>query len=78
MSAPSHTAGAFRLPEEGAGMADAPADLTLADVHRELVASLPEWKRHQRCPQGARCRAEHAEWMDVLLEEFSALSGAAH
>lgn len=50
-------------------------DHTLADVHRELLASLPEWRRHQRCPAGNRCRVEHAEWMDVLLEELSALSG---
>lgn len=47
-------------------MSDEP---TTEQVTRAMLDSLPEWRRHQRCPEGARCRAEYAEWMDVLLEE---------
>ncbi len=49
-------------------MSDEP---TTEQVTRALADSLPEWRRHQRCPEDARCRAEHAEWMDVLLEELA-------
>lgn len=47
-------------------------DLTADDIRAELLDSLPEWRRHQRCPVGSRCRTEHDEWMDVLLDEMSA------
>jgi len=52
-------------------MSDEP---TTEQVTRALADSLPEWRRHQRCPVGSRCRTEHgehAEWMDVLLEELA-------
>ena len=49
-------------------MSDEP---TPEQVTRALADSLPEWRRHQRCPEGARCRAEHGEWVDVLLEELA-------
>ena len=52
----------------GGAMGDEP---TPEQVTRALADSLPEWRRHQRCPEGARCRAEYAEWMDVLLEELA-------
>lgn len=55
-------------------MSDEP---TTEQVTRALADSPPEWRRHQRCPEGARCRAEHAEWMDVLLEELAAAKGDA-
>ena len=55
-------------------MSDEP---TPEQVTRALADSLPEWRRHQRCPEGARCRAEHGEWVDVLLEEY-ADAGARH
>jgi len=46
-------------------------ELTPEQVTRALADSLPEWRRHQRCPEGARCRVEHGEWVDVLLEEMA-------
>ncbi len=49
-------------------MSDEP---TPEQVARALADNLPEWRRHQRCPEGARCRAEHGEWVDVLLEELA-------
>ena len=49
-------------------MSDEP---TPATIRAALIDTLPEWRRHQRCPVGARCRAEYAEWMDVLLEELA-------
>ena len=52
----------------GGAMSDEP---TTEQVTRALADSLPEWRRHQRCPEDARCRAEHAEWVDVLLEELA-------
>lgn len=52
----------------GGAMSDEP---TTEQVTRALADSLPEWRRHQRCPEGARCRAEHGEWVDVLLEELA-------
>lgn len=54
-------------------MSDEP---TAEQVTRAMLDSLPEWRRHQRCPEGARCRTEYAEWMDVLLEELAAAKGA--
>jgi len=54
-------------------MSDEP---TTEQVTRALADNLPEWRRHQRCPEGARCRAEYAEWMDVLLEELAEAKGA--
>jgi len=42
-------------------MSDEP---TTEQVTRALADSLPEWRRHQRCPEDAR-------WMDVLLEELA-------
>ena len=54
-------------------MSDEP---TAEQVARALADSLPEWRRHQRCPEGARCRAEYAEWMDVLLEEYADAVGS--
>ena len=44
---------------------------TPATIHAALLDALPEWRRHQRCPEGARCRVEHGEWADVLLEEMA-------
>ena len=52
----------------GGAMSDEP---TPATIRAALIDALPEWRRHQRCPEGARCRAEYAEWMDVLLEELA-------
>jgi hypothetical protein len=49
-------------------MSDEP---TTEQVTRALADSLPEWRRHQRCPVGARCRVEHGEWVDVLLDEMA-------
>ena len=49
-------------------MSDEP---TPEQVARALLDALPEWRRHQRCPEGARCRVEHGEWVDVLLEEMA-------
>jgi hypothetical protein len=49
-------------------MSDEP---TTEQVTRALADSLPDWRRHQRCPVGARCRAEHGEWVDVLLKELA-------
>jgi len=49
-------------------MSDEP---TTEQVTRALADSLPDWRRHQRCPEDARWRAERAEWMDVLLEELA-------
>ena len=49
-------------------MDDAP---TAEQVCAALIDALPEWRRHQRCPVGARCRVEHGEWVDVLLEEMA-------
>ena len=62
-------AGAVVMSEpRGGAMSDEP---TTEQVTRALADSLPEWRRHQRCPEGARCRAEHGEWVDVLLEELA-------
>ena len=62
-------AGAVVMSEpRGGAMGDEP---TPEQVTRALADNLPEWRRHQRCPEGARCRAEYAEWMDVLLEELA-------
>ena len=44
---------------------------TPATIRAALLDALPEWRRHQRCPEGARCRDEHNEWVDVLLEEMA-------
>ncbi len=49
-------------------MSDEP---TPEQVTRAMLDSLPEWRRRQRCPVGARCRVEHGEWVDVLLEELA-------
>jgi len=48
-------------------MSDEP---TTEQVTRALADSLPEWRRHQRCPVGSRCRTEHGA--RCLLEELSA------
>ena len=62
-------AGAVVMSEpRGGAMSDEP---TTEQVTRALADNLPEWRRHQRCPEGARCRAEYGEWMDVLLEELA-------
>ena len=62
-------AGAVRMSEpRGGAMSDEP---TPEQVARALADNLPEWRRHQRCPEGARCRVEHGEWVDVLLEEMA-------
>lgn len=44
---------------------------TPATIRNALLDALPDWRRHQRCPVGARCRVEHGEWVDVLLEELA-------
>ena len=49
---------------------------TPATIHAALLDALPEWRRHQRCTVGARCRAEHGEWADVLLEEYADAVGS--
>ena len=49
---------------------------TPAAIRAALLDALPDWRRHQRCPEGARCRDEHNEWVDVLLEELAATKGA--
>lgn len=54
-------------------MSDEP---TPEQVTRALADSLPEWRRHQRCPEGARCRVERGEWVDVLLEEYADAVGS--
>jgi hypothetical protein len=45
---------------------------TRAEITHSLNESLPEWRRHQRCLEGQRCRVEWAEWFDILLEELHA------
>ena len=47
-------------------------------IRAALIDALPEWRRHQRCPEGAKCRAERGEWVDVLLEELAEVSGSTH
>ena len=49
---------------------------TPATIRAALLDALPEWRRHQRCTVGARCRAEHGEWADVLLEEYADAVGS--
>ena len=44
---------------------------TPATIRAALLQALPDWRRHQRCPEGARCRVERGEWVDVLLEEMA-------
>jgi len=45
---------------------------TPATIRNALLDALPDWRRHQRCPVGSRCRTEHGEWINCLLEELSA------
>ena len=54
-------------------MSDEP---TAEQVTRAMLDSLPEWRRHQRCPVGSRCRDEHNEWVDILLEEYADAVGS--
>ena len=54
-------------------MSDEP---TPAAIRAALIDALPEWRRHQRCPVGSRCRDEHNEWVDILLEELADQKGA--
>ena len=44
---------------------------TREQIEQAITLALPDWRRHhQRCPTGARCRTEHDEWIDVLLEDL--------
>ena len=54
-------------------MSDEP---TPATIRAALLQALPDWRRHQRCPEGARCRVERGEWVDVLLEEYADAVGS--
>ena len=45
---------------------------TPATIRNALLDALPDWRRHQRCPVGSRCRTERGEWINCLLEELSA------
>lgn len=37
----------------------------------ELVTAAGSWRKHyHRCPPGQRCRREHMEWIDLLLDEW--------
>ena len=70
---------AMRILRGGDRMADTQTEPTVATVTEALLLALPDWRRHyHRCPTGSRCRAEHGEWVDVLLEELAALSTPTH
>lgn len=43
---------------------------TRAEITHSLREALPDWRRHQRCLPGQKCRTEWGEWVDILLEEL--------
>ena len=41
------------------------------EIRAELADALTEWRRHDPRMERATCRAEHGEWVDLLLDSLT-------